>query len=66
MTEHLGSRDDAVDGLQTARRERGRHSERYEAAKGSSGELPAFTELRAAEDRFAAREAALAWIDRRY
>jgi hypothetical protein len=34
--------------------------------RGSSNELPAFTQLEAAEEQFAAREAWLKWIDRGY
>ena len=58
------SRRQAVDRLQGAREQHTRSSERYEAAEGSSGELSAFTELKAAEEQSAAREAWLEWVDR--
>jgi hypothetical protein len=60
------SRAQAVDRLQGARERRAKCSERYESARGSSRELRAYTELMAAEDQFAAREAWLKWIDRGY
>jgi hypothetical protein len=43
---------------------RARQSDHYDAARGSHDELPAYTELQAAKEQFAAREAWLAWIDR--
>jgi hypothetical protein len=66
MTELTETREDAVERLQAARELRTRYSEQYDAARGSLTELPAFTNLQAAEDQFAAREAWLAWIDRDY
>jgi hypothetical protein len=66
MEEHNDSRGVAVERLEAAREQRARSSEQYEAASGSSRELPAFTELQAAEDQFAAREAWLKWVDRAY
>lgn len=66
MRDHSETRDHAVERLQAARADRDRHSEQCDAARGSTGELPAFTELHAAEEQFAAREAWLAWIDRGY
>lgn len=56
----------AVERFQAAREERDRRAGRYDAASGSPEELPAFTELRAAEDQLAAREAWLKWIERDY
>ena len=56
----------AVDRVEVARETRDRRAEQYEAASGSSNELSAFTELKAAEERFAAREAWLKWIEREY
>lgn len=56
----------ATERFQAAREERDRRAGRYEAASGSPEELPAFTELRAAEDQLAAREAWLKWIERDY
>jgi hypothetical protein len=56
----------AVERFEAAREERDERAERYDAAKGSSGELPAFTELQAAEDQFAAREAWLEWVEGDY
>ena len=66
MTDDSRSRDHAVERLQTARERRDRSSEQYDAARESPGELRAFTELQAAIDQFAAREAWLAWVDRDY
>ena len=66
MTDDSRSRDHAVERLQTARERRDRSSNQYDAARESPGELRAFTELQAAIDQFAAREAWLAWVDRDY
>lgn len=66
MSDHSRSRDHAVERLQTARERRDRFSDQYDAARESPGELRAFTELQAAIDQFAAREAWLAWVDRDY
>jgi hypothetical protein len=66
MTEDSRTRDDAVARLQTARERRDTSSQQYDAARESPGELRAFTELQAALDQFAAREAWLAWVDRDY
>jgi hypothetical protein len=54
----------AVEQFEAARDERDRRSNQLEAANGSQGELAAFTELKAAEDQFAAREAWLKWTER--
>jgi len=66
----MQDRDDvraqAVARLDGARRQRASCSDRYESARGSSEELPAFTALEAAEEQFTAREAWLEWIDRDY
>ena len=66
MTDDTKVRDHAVERLETARERRDRSSEQYETARESPGELRAFTELQAAIDQFAAREAWLAWVDRDY
>lgn len=66
MEDHHNSRVQAVARLNTAHEHRTRCSRQYDSARGSSKELPAFTELEAAEDQFAAREAWLKWIDRDY
>jgi hypothetical protein len=66
MSDDSRSRDHAVERLQTARERRDRSSDQYDAARESPGELRAFTELQAAIDQFAAREAWLAWVDRDY
>ena len=66
MPDREDSRIHAVERLDGARDRRARCSERYESARGSADELPAFTELQAADDQFAAREAWLQWIDRGY
>jgi hypothetical protein len=47
----------ALEQFQAAREERDCRAGRYDAAIGSPEELPAFTELQAAEDQLAAREA---------
>jgi hypothetical protein len=56
-----------VERFQAAREERDRRAGLYEAARGSpSSELSAFTELQAAEQQLAAREAWLEWTERDY
>jgi hypothetical protein len=61
------SHPDAVERFQAAREERDRRAGLYEAASGSpSRELTAFTELQAAEEQLAAREAWLKWTERDY
>ena len=61
------SHSDAVERFQTAREERDRRAGLYEAVRGSpSSELSAFTELQAAEEQLAAREAWLEWTERDY
>jgi hypothetical protein len=67
MMEKRGdTRTVAVDRFEAAREDRDQLADRYDAARGSGQELPAFAELQAAEDRFAAREAWLKWVDRDY
>jgi hypothetical protein len=66
MRDLKDSRAHAVERLEGARERRARCSHQFESARGSSKELPAFTELEAAEEQFAAREAWLKWIDRDY
>jgi hypothetical protein len=66
MEEHNDSRVHAVERLHAARERRARCSQRYDSARGSPKELPAFTELEAADEQYAAREAWLKWIDRDY
>jgi hypothetical protein len=56
----------AVERFEAARKERDRCCVHYDAAAGSSSELPAFTQLQAAEEQFAAREAWLKWVERDY
>jgi hypothetical protein len=56
----------AVERFQAARDSRDQRAEQYDSASGSSGELSAFTELQAAEEQFAAREAWLKWVERDY
>ena len=61
------SHSDAVERFQAAREERDRRAGLYEAVSGSPGsELSAFTELQAAEEQLAAREAWLKWTERDY
>jgi hypothetical protein len=59
-------RDAAVARLQQAGRRRERQVRQYDDARGSRSELAAYSELRAAVDQVAAREAWLAWVDRGY
>jgi hypothetical protein len=66
VTAHDQGRDVAVARLQLASRRRDRQVRQYDAARGSRSELAAYTELRAAVDQVAAREAWLAWLDRGY
>lgn len=66
MTDTSRNRDHAVEQFQAARERRDRCSRQYDAARESPRELRAFTELQAALDQFAAREAWLAWADRDY
>jgi hypothetical protein len=56
----------AVERFEAARTERDQRSDEHDAATGSPRELTTFTELQAAEDQFAAREAWLLWVDRDY
>jgi hypothetical protein len=53
-----------VERFRAAREKRDRLAAQYEAASGSPGELPAFTELQAAEQQVAARKAWLTWTER--
>jgi hypothetical protein len=66
MQDRDDTRAQAVERLQLAHERRASCSEQYESARGSSKELPAFAELEAAEELFAAREAWLQWVDRDY
>jgi hypothetical protein len=66
MTKLGADHTGAVVRFKAAREERDRRAEQYDAASGSSSELPAFTELKAAEEQFAAREAWLKWVERDY
>ena len=54
----------AVERFEAARDERDRRVDRHDAASGPAQELQTFTELQAAEDQFAAREAWLIWTER--
>ena len=66
MTEAREGHAVAVERFEAAREERDQRADQYGAANGSPSELPAFTQLQAAEERFAAREAWLKWIERDY
>ena len=55
--------DSAVQRLEAVLAEQDRLSQRYDAAIGTSTELGARLELRAAGDQVAAREAWLHWVD---
>jgi hypothetical protein len=52
--------------LDDARGEQVRSAERYEAAKGTTGEMQADVYLREAGERVAAREAWVKWVERDY
>jgi hypothetical protein len=54
----------AVERFEAARDERDHRADRHHAASGRTEELRTFTELQAAEDQFAAREAWLIWTER--
>ncbi len=56
----------AVKRFEAAKETRDRRADEFDAAKGSSSELPASVELSAADDQFAAREAWLKWTERDY
>ena len=66
MKEQEQGREFAVERVQSARQRRDRHARQYDAARGSRSELAAYTQLQAAVEQFAAREAWLAWLDRDY
>jgi hypothetical protein len=53
-----------VERFEAARDERDRCAGEYSAASGSPDELPAFVELKAAEEQLAARGAWLKWTER--
>ena len=52
-----------VERFEAAREERDRRAGEYSAATDSPDELPAFVELKAAEEQLAAREAWLKWTE---
>jgi hypothetical protein len=64
MAQEREGHQQAVDQFVAARDERDRRADRSHAASGSADELRTFTELKAAEDQFAAREAWLKWTER--
>ena len=66
MTDQDENREVAVERLQSARQRRDGQVRQCDAARGSPSELAAYTELRAAVEQVAAREAWLAWADRGY
>jgi hypothetical protein len=66
VTDQDQDRELAVARLHLASRRRDRHVRQYADARGSPRELAAYTELHAAVEQFAAREAWLAWLDRGY
>ncbi len=55
--------DSAVERLRAGVADQARLRDRYESAIGTSTELSAYTQLRAANDQVAAREAWVHWID---
>jgi len=66
VTDQDQGREVAVERLHAARQRRDRQVRQYDAARGSPAELAAYTQLQAAVEQFAAREASLAWLDRGY
>ena len=56
-------REDAVQRLEGGLLEQARCSERYDAARGTSAEMSAYAQLRAAGARVAAHETWLRWVD---
>ena len=66
MEKNSDSHVGAVERLQTAQQERDQRAEQYDVASGSLTELPAYTELKAAEERVAARQAWLGWVESDY
>jgi hypothetical protein len=60
------TRVEAAERFSAARQDRDRRADEHDAARGSAGELPALSELLAAEDKLAAREAWLKWTERVY
>jgi hypothetical protein len=66
VTDQDQSREVAVERLDSAMQRCDRHVRQYDAARGSTRERAAYTELQAAVEQFAAREASLAWLDRGY
>jgi hypothetical protein len=66
VTDQDHNREVAVERLQSARQRRDGQVRQYDAARGSRSELAAYTELRAAVEQVAARDAWLAWLDRGY
>jgi hypothetical protein len=66
VTDQDQGREFAVQRLHSAKQRRDRQVRQYVAARGSPAELAAYTQLQAAVEQFAAREASLAWLDRGY
>jgi hypothetical protein len=64
MAQQREGHQQAVERFEAARDERDLRADRSEAASGSTDELRTFTELKAAEEQFAAREAWLKWTER--
>jgi hypothetical protein len=52
--------------LEAAQEVRNKAAVDYDAASGSNRELPAYTELQAAEERVTAREAWVQWVESDY
>lgn len=59
-------REEAVGRLEAAAGEQERLTERYEAARGTAGELSSDADRREADEQVAAREAWVKWLDRGY
>ena len=66
MNRQSDDHSQAVERFEEARHERDRRAEQHEQARGSQADLTTFTELKNAEDQFAAREAWLSWVERDY
>jgi hypothetical protein len=64
MAQEREGHQQAVERFEAARDERDHRADKNESASGATDELRAFTELKVAEDQFAAREAWLKWTER--
>ena len=61
-----GEHAKAAGRLDDARRDEDQESDRYDAARGTPGELSAQADLREASEQVAAREGWVKWVERDY